>query len=87
MRGSEVRGGASLDEFSIFARPPYRGIAHAALTRAPPSCLSRGGDACVLGVVEREGMRCTGRGASEAHAPCEVLGRSILPEPIEAVGT
>src|SRR5262249_38622565 len=25
-------------------------------------------------------------GASEAHASCEVLGRSILPKPIEAVG-
>src|SRR5262249_32513571 len=31
-------------------------------------------------------MRCTWRGASEAHASCEVLGRSILPETIEAVG-
>src|SRR5215475_10739398 len=30
--------------------------------------------------------RCTWRGASEAHASCEVLGRSILPKPIEAVG-
>jgi hypothetical protein len=28
----------------------------------------------------------TSRGASEAHASCKVLGRSILPEPIEAVG-
>src|SRR5262249_1473570 len=34
---------------------PTGGIAHAALTRAPPICLSRGGDACVLGVVERAG--------------------------------
>ena len=31
-------------------------------------------------------MRCTWRGASEAHASPEVMGRSILPEPIEAVG-
>src|SRR5262245_58911318 len=31
-------------------------------------------------------MRCTWRGASEAHASCKVLGGSILPEPIEAVG-
>src|SRR5262245_8843915 len=31
-------------------------------------------------------MRCTWRAVSEAHASCEVLGRSILPEPIEAVG-
>jgi hypothetical protein len=58
-----------------------------------PICLGRGGDACVL--VER----AKGRGnalylawASEAHAACEAhasckgLGRSILPEPIEAVG-
>src|SRR5262245_7443810 len=30
--------------------------------------------------------RCSWRRASEAHASCEVLGRSILPEPIEAVG-
>ena len=30
--------------------------------------------------------RCTWRAASEAHASCEVLVRSILPEPIEAVG-
>src|SRR5262249_16346495 len=31
-------------------------------------------------------MRCTWHAASEAHASCKVLGRSILPEPIEAVG-
>src|SRR5262249_16009786 len=32
------------------------------------------------------GMRCTWRGASEVHDSCKVLGGSILPEPIEAVG-
>jgi hypothetical protein len=46
-----------------------------------------GGDACALGVVERTGYAAyLTWGAPEARASCEVLGRSILPEHIEAVG-
>ena len=52
----------------------------------PPICLGRAGDACVRGVVERVGNALYLAWASEAHASCKVLGRSILPEPIEAVG-
>src|SRR5262249_16508960 len=48
--------GWRLNQSSNFARPPPRGASpHAALTRAPPICLGRAGDACVLGVVERAG--------------------------------
>src|SRR5262245_3263169 len=50
-----------------------------------PMCRRHGGDACVLGIVERA-TRCSWRRASEAHASYEVLDRSVLPEPIEAVG-
>src|SRR5262249_26542890 len=57
--------GARLDEFSLFARPPgglrppppvrFGGRhSHPMKCRAgPPICLRPGGDACVLGVVER----------------------------------
>src|SRR5262249_16254160 len=52
--------GWGLDENLKLKSPPYRGVKRAGLTRAPPICLSRGGDACVLGAVERVGKALYG---------------------------
>src|SRR5262249_41600590 len=54
-RATQSSGRVALDENLKLKSPPYRGVKGAALTRAPPICLSRGGDACVLGAVERVG--------------------------------
>ena len=66
----QIFGDGGLDEFSIFARPPPRGVLAHAGTRGIPSdgrCragplnltglgrLGRAGNACVVGVVERAG--------------------------------